>query len=218
MAPRLNDLLPAITRLEQSVWSDFGLTGRELEPATSLTSEPDEALALRAIHDIEAFEELYRRYRLPIYRYHMAWTGNDQEAQSLTTQTFLAALEWISSYQFGGPFLRCFFGIASQLRRNDLRRRGGNIQPDVQADIPGYPASPEPVTPLQPEFNEVSQAIEALSDDVAEALILRIFAGFSPSEVGLIMLKSDTAVKVLVYEGLRCLKEQLSWRLAVEND
>jgi len=47
---------------------------------------------------------------------------------------------------------------------------------------------------------------------------LRFFAGLNPSEIGQVMVKSDAAVKMLIYRGLCDLKVQLCSKLEIEND
>jgi len=49
-------------------------------------------LAKQALHDVEAFAELYRCNLTRVYRYHMAHVGNTKDAEDLTSQTFVAAL------------------------------------------------------------------------------------------------------------------------------
>ena len=62
---------------------------------TQYPSMDDTRLAHQARADPEAFAELYRRHVRSIYRYHLAHTGNVKDAEDLTSQTFMAALEGI---------------------------------------------------------------------------------------------------------------------------
>jgi len=57
----------------------------------------DARLAHQARADPEAFAELYHRHVRSVYRYHLAHTGNVKDAEDLTSQTFMAALECIRS-------------------------------------------------------------------------------------------------------------------------
>ena len=76
----------------------------------------DTSLAQQARRDPEAFAELYHRHLKSVYRYHLAHTGNVKDAEDLTSQTFMAALEGIHSYRGTGPYIAWLMGIAS---RND---------------------------------------------------------------------------------------------------
>ena len=53
----------------------------------------DAYLAHLARTDTDAFAELYRRHVTSVYRYHMVHTSNVKDAEDLTSQTFMAALE-----------------------------------------------------------------------------------------------------------------------------
>jgi RNA polymerase sigma-70 factor, ECF subfamily len=78
------------------------------------TKEQDEAaLAQQAIRDVDAFAELYRRHMTRVYRYHIAHVGNVKDAEDLTSQTFIAALEGIRSFRGSGSFAAWILGIAS---------------------------------------------------------------------------------------------------------
>jgi len=181
------------------------------EPAR-VTVESDEELVWRATQEAEAFQALYRRYRLPIFRYHTAWTGNKQAAQELTAETFLAAFERIASYRFGGRFIKWLFGIAKLLRGDYSPSRADNFLPDAPFPPPGGDMLDSEAV-FQMEISEIARALATLPEETAEALSLRLFAGLDTAEIGLVMVKSDAAVKMLVYRGLCDLKAGLSSRL-----
>ena len=170
--------------------------------ASSISYETDEELTWRTTQEVEAFHELYRRYALPVYRYHVAWKGNAHTAQSLTSQTFFEAYSKLTAYQLGGLFIKRIFGIARDLRSNHSWASGDNLRPDTSVGIDGERFMPESGMALQVDISSLARAINQLSDDMAEAFVLRVFAGFDASEIGLIMVKSDVAVKILIYQTL----------------
>ena len=182
------------------------LTRQQQKTAANQSFETDEELAWRAVQEVEAFRELYRRYRLPVYRYHIAWAGNEQEAQYLMSQTFLAALEGITSYRFGGRFMTWLFGIASQIRRDEFYNSETTLPRENSFDVPDSVFITESGVTSQIKIGEIARALNTLADDTAEAVILRFFARLNSSEIGQVMLKSDAAVKMLVYRGLGELK------------
>jgi len=79
-------------------------------------SMDDARLAHQARADPEAFAELYRRHVASVYRYHRVHTGNDKDAEDLTSQTFIAALEGIHSYRGTGSYIAWLMGIAARRR------------------------------------------------------------------------------------------------------
>ena len=62
------------------------------QPTTPLTDADDAALALAARMDKQAFAELYHRHAMRVYRYVLAQTGHVQDAEDVTTQTFMQAM------------------------------------------------------------------------------------------------------------------------------
>jgi RNA polymerase sigma-70 factor (ECF subfamily) len=83
-------------------------------PKTQYPSLDDGRLAAQARTDPQAFAERYRRHVRSIYRYHLAHTGNVKDAEDLTSQTFMAALEGIRSFRGTGPYITWL--IASRKR------------------------------------------------------------------------------------------------------
>ena len=95
--------------------------------STQYLSLDDARLAQHASSDPQAFAELYRRHMRSIYRYHLAHTGNAGDAEDLTSQTFMAALEGMRSFRGGGPYITWLIGIASRKRALFFR---GKKNPD----------------------------------------------------------------------------------------
>jgi len=180
-------------------------------------SPPDELrLARQAIGSAEAFAELYRRHVTRVYRYHMAHTGNIKDAEDLTSQTFMAALEGIRSYRGEAPFAAWLMGIAS--RKRALFFRG--IRPEVQIEaadhIPSPGLTPDQEAGQRLQLDSVSHALKQISPDRAEAIILTAFGGLKYAEAAQLMRKSEAAVKMLVSRGLQDLRERTSLALEVE--
>lgn len=173
-------------------------------------------LAQLAITDIEAFAELYRRHLTRVYRYHVAHVGNANDAEDLTSQTFLAALEGIRSFRGTGSFAAWILGIAS--RKRLMFYRGNKPEVPLEEAIPypslGLPTDQAAAQRLQLE--SVSRALRQLSPDRAEALILTYFGGLSHTETGRVLQKSEAAVKMLISRGLQDLRERTSLALEVE--
>jgi len=188
--------------------------------ATQLKEQDQEEndLARQAITDIEAFAELYRRYLPRIYRYHAAHVGNAKDAEDLTSQTFMSALEGIRSFRGTGSFAAWIMGIASRKRLMFFRSRGSKPEVPLETALhypsPGLPTDKAAAHQLQ--LDSISRALRKLSPDRAEALILTYFSGLSHIETGRVLNKSEGAVKMLISRGLQDLRERTSLALEVE--
>jgi RNA polymerase sigma-70 factor (ECF subfamily) len=186
--------------------------------ATHPQEQDESILARQAFQDVEAFAELYRRNLTRVYRYHMAHVGNVRDAEDLTSQTFMAALEGIHSFRGTGSFAAWLFGIASKKRLMFFRRSGS--RPEVALEAALQTPSQDPPTDKAAyqrlQMQSVSRALRQLAPDRAEALILTYFGGLSQAEAGRVLNKSEAAVKMLISRGLQDLRERTSLALEVE--
>ena len=180
----------------------------------------DARLAHQAHTDPEAFAELYRRHAQSIYRYHLAHTGNIKDAEDLTSQTFMAALEGIRSYRGTGPYITWLIGIAFRKRALFFRRNG--TRPEVSLDAalhlptPSLPTDKAAARRLQ--MDQILGVLRNISQDRAESLILCFFSELSFSEAGIVLGKSEAAVKMLISRGLQDLRTRTSLALEVDYE
>ncbi len=96
------------------------------------TSESDEALAARYLKgDSQAFRDLAARYITPIY--NLAWrlTRDPMEAENITQETLLRAVNALPRVSLAQPLRPWFFKIALNLCRQWAERK----RPDVFTDL-----------------------------------------------------------------------------------
>jgi RNA polymerase sigma-70 factor (ECF subfamily) len=185
---------------------------------TQYPSMDDARLAQQARADPEAFAELYRRHVGSVYRYQLAHTGDIKDAEDLTSQTFMAALEGIRSYRGTAPYIAWLMGIASRKRARFFRGKRPEIPLDSALHIPnpGLPTDKAAARRLQ--MNQILDALRTISRDRAEALILCFISELSPLEAGLVLGKSEAAVRMLISRGLQDLRTRASLALEVDYE
>jgi RNA polymerase sigma-70 factor (ECF subfamily) len=175
-------------------------------------------LVRQARSSADAFAELYRRHLTRVYRYHIAHVGNIKDAEDLTSQTFMAALEGIRSFRGTGSFAAWLMGIASRKRLMHFRTRGNRSEIPLDT-VQAYPSADPPTDKAASQrlqLESVSRALRQISPDRAEALILTYFSGLSNAETGRVLNKSEAAIKMLISRGLQDLRERTSLALEVE--
>jgi RNA polymerase sigma-70 factor, ECF subfamily len=175
--------------------------------------EMDNTLARSACQHPEAFAVLYQRHLLKIYRYHLARTGNVADAQDLTSQTFMAALEGIASFHNTGSFVAWLMGIARHKCALFFRQRKPEVSLEVVDDRPASDIPAEQSVGERLQIEQIQRALRTLGPDRAEALVLCLFSDLTASEAGRVLGKSEAAVKMLVFRGLHDLRSQLAQRL-----
>src|SRR5690242_1249779 len=142
--------------------------------ATQLKAEDETDLARQAVTDVDDFSELYRRHLTRVYRYHIAHTGNVKDAEDLTSQTFMAALEGIRSFRGSGSFAAWIMGIASKKRLMFFRKNGSKLEValDEALQHPNLNASTDKEANQRLQLESISRALRQISSDRAEAIIL----------------------------------------------
>lgn len=187
-------------------------------PQSSLTDESD--LAHRACTSADAFGELYRRHVTRVYRYHMAHTGNVKDAEDLTSQTFMAALEGITSFRGSGSFAAWVMGIAARKKAMFFRRR--RIKPEIPIEaadqIPSPSLGTDQLADQRLRLDSITRALKQISPERADAIALYFFSGLTYAETSQVLKKSEAAAKMLVSRGLQDLRERTSLAFEVEYE
>jgi len=174
-----------------------------------LPTEDDRSLARRAVQDRRAFAELYRRHVDRVYRYCRYRVHQEQDAQDLTAQTFMTALEQIGHYRGEGTVAAWLLGIAYH-KSIDLLRTAPPLTGLEMADGLSAPEpQPEALLCQAIQRSELEQALRAIAPERAEALSLRFFGELSNREVAAVMQKSEDAVKMLIHRGIQELRVRL---------
>src|SRR4026207_2369862 len=130
-------------------------------------SMDDASLAQQACADPEAFADLYRRHVRSIYRYHLAHTGDVKDAEDLTSQTFMAALEGIRSFRGTAPYITWLIGIASRKRALFFRGKKPEVQLDMALQIPTPSLSTDKAAVRRLQLDQLVAALGNISRDRA---------------------------------------------------
>lgn len=155
------------------------------------------------------FADLYRAHVADVYRYLLVRTGHDQDAQDLTAQTFLTALERLPSYRGEGEFAAWLIGIARRKVVDHYRKNRPRADLSDITQLPHPAPLPEEVVEQRLQLDRVVIALRALAPDRAEAVAMHVFGHLTYAEIGQAMQRSADAAKMLVHRGLKDLRERL---------
>ncbi len=161
------------------------------------------------------FEILYQRYVTRLYRYLYARVGCAAEAEDLTSQVFIAALEGLPRYRHRGNFAAWLFSLARRkvadyYRAPEKRRRAETLDENLAA------ALADPLTGLirQEDLRELAYEVAHLPADGQELLRLRFAAGLGFEQIAAVLGRKPSAVKMAFYR----LIERLSQIMEVNDD
>jgi RNA polymerase sigma-70 factor, ECF subfamily len=190
------------------------VTGGETLRAAALAGDADVADVQAAQRDHAAFAALYRRYLGRVYGYCFYLLGDHHDAEDATERIFLAALRAIDGFRHEGASFRAWlFRIAHNEIANSLRQRGRRRTTTLED-------GPEPMDDVDPaglvaaaeEAGQLRAAVSRLSDDRRQVVVLRFVDGLSAGEIGVVLGRSEGAVRVLQHRALRDLAAMLGRR------
>ena len=172
----------------------------------------EDALTRAAEGDSEAFGVLYDRYVARIYNYIYYRTGNQHDAEDLTSRVFTRAMRHISNYQDRGvPFSAWLYRIAHNLvanwHRDNSRRQEVALDDTYRTGSDGE--LPESVLMRTEEEDTLLAIIHHLPEDRQQLLILKFVEHLSNSEIGRIMGRTEGAIKSLYHRTLLSLRDEI---------
>jgi RNA polymerase sigma-70 factor (ECF subfamily) len=162
--------------------------------------------------DVQAFAQLYEENFDRIYRYIFLRLGNQAEAEDLSQEVFVKALEAIGSYKWRNlPFASWLFRIAHNQMvdhiRKQARMKESALDDDSMTSI--SEANPASVAEQGLEIERLLDSVDKLSPAQREVISLRFGAELSIAEVARVLGKSPGTVKALQYNGIVALRKML---------
>jgi len=190
----------------------------------SITTESDaqdraDMERLQAGHDA-ALNDLMARHATPIFHFLCRLTGNEEDANDLAQETFVRVFKSAKSFHAHEKFSTWLFTIAANLARNHFRWRARHPNISMQAENPVTEQSLESTLPADsPAPNEaalageraaaVRQAVQALPDEMREAMVLCEWEERSVAEAAAILEATPKAVESRLYRARQILRERL---------
>lgn len=173
-------------------------------------------LVMTAKQDLRAFGELYLLYAQPVFRYILSRIGSYFEAEDITAQTFLAALEGFPAYRHNGYFASWLFAIARNKVMDYFRRKPELASLDEAESMPTEGDVLQQVIKTE-RITALSKLIAALPEDEQELIRLRYVAELSFAEIGHLLSQKEDTVKKSVYRLLTRLKAQADEEYPMED-
>jgi RNA polymerase sigma-70 factor (ECF subfamily) len=170
----------------------------------------EESLVRRAQkNDPEAFAQLYEENFDKIYRYLALRVGNEMEAEDMTQQVFLKALQSISSFRWKGvPFSAWLFRIAHNQAVDHLRKKGKRVSVPLDDSLSSGD-SPHATTERKMDVEQLHEATKRLTEAQREVISLRFTSELSIAQVAKIMGRSQGAVKALQHSAIVALRRTI---------
>jgi RNA polymerase sigma factor (sigma-70 family) len=163
----------------------------------------DEALMLQFQRGSrEAFEELFARYRGPLYGFFRRRLQSHERAEEMAQETFLAVIRATARYEPRALVRTYLYGIALKLLAAERRKPPQN-ESLGQSDI--EPA----IDDASDSALWVRQALEKLEEPEREILMLREYEQLSYSEIARLLRLPVNTVRSRLFRSRMALKSFL---------
>ncbi len=187
----------------------------QAQPASPSAAEEDEAALIQAAQQSASrFTPLYRKYALPVYRYFYSRLGSQAEAEDLTSQVFLEALESLPRFRRGSSFPVWLFTIVRRRAIDHYRRKRPVVSIEAAKDPPDPAGGPLSAVIRSEEHRLLAEIIAGLEEEERELLRLRFAAELSFKAIASLLGRSEGALKMKLYRLLA----RMESRLEAEDD
>ena len=195
-----------------------------LDPKTTQISDSELVTRAKA-GELDAFEVLTNRYEQKVYSLGLRMLRHEQDAEDVTQQTFLSALENLSGFRGEASFATWLLRIATHAALKIIRKRKGldtvSLEEATEAAddydtiphpeyIADWRQSPEELVPKQEIQRLLEDALAKLDEKHRLVFLLRDVEGLSVKETAEALGLSEANTKVRLLRARLQLREQLT--------
>ena len=155
-----------------------------------------------------AFERLYRRHAVDVYRYAVAVLRNQADAEDVAQTTFMNAYRALERGETPESPHNWLIAIAHNVCRQRFRQAARRVQEvGLEDDVADHFVQPEDDDAPSPA--DIKRALNQLAFNQRAALVMRELEGRSYAEIADLLDLSVSAVETLIFRARRALREQL---------
>jgi RNA polymerase sigma-70 factor (ECF subfamily) len=175
---------------------------------SSAQSDYDSILVEQAkAGESEVWEHWFDQYYQQLYSYAFLRTRRKADAEDIVAQVLLEAVKGINRYQYQGrPIIAWLFGIAHNLIADAFKRQQRRV--DTQSTSTELEVAGEGLDG-RIENLDLLLALDGLTDEQRDVIILRYFMGLGTKEIGDALGKSEAAVYSLQARGILALRSSM---------
>lgn len=155
--------------------------------------------------DVEAFNLLVSRWEKRVFNYLHRLTGSQEDAMDLSQEAFLKAYQNIRKLDDPARFGPWLYRIAHNEAHSLFRRR----RPETALEDAPLERKAAPGFSMDLSL-AVTAALDRLSPDQREAVVLKVYEGFKFDEIAEVLECPVSTVKSRLYTALDLLKAELA--------
>ncbi len=163
------------------------------------------------VSTMPSWDELVREHGDRVYRLAYRLSGNAQDAEDLTQDTFIRVFRSLSNYQ-PGTFEGWLHRITTNLFLDMVRRRSRirmEALPEDYDRVPSDRPSPEQIYHDARLDPDLQSALDSLAPEFRAAIVLCDIEGLSYEEIGATLGVKLGTVRSRIHRGRQALREYL---------
>lgn len=183
---------------------------REKAEMTDLSDQ--ELMALVQAGDYAPASVLFDRYSSRIYNFAYRFLRNNEAAEDATQEVFMKMMNRANQFNGEAKLSTWLFSITANLCRDYLRKADNKSKENEETlvAIPSSDHSPEERLARRQETERVRRALDMLTPEQKEAILLSRYQGLSYAEIAQVSGCSEGAVKTRVFRAMETLKRVLA--------
>lgn len=156
----------------------------------------------------DSFDEIYKTYFDPVYRYALSLSENPLLAEEITQETFFKAMRSLNSFRGESSLKSWLCAIAKNLFLTDQRRK--RTQPiDEAVSLSDPSAGPEEAALRRDESMRIHRLVHGLSEPYREVFTLRTLGQLSFKDIGEIFGNSQNWACVVYHRACAKIREKM---------
>lgn len=152
--------------------------------------------------DPAKFREVYLLFIKPVFAYVLGLVRNYEQAEDLTSETFLQAFSSISQLRNPDKFSAWIFTIARNKSMDFFRNQRGNLFVELEDD-----QQVENFSSLESMRDDtrflINDLLRSLSEGERELILLKYYSGLTFKQISQVLRRPESTIKRDIYRTLR---------------
>ena len=155
---------------------------------------------------MDSMSAVYQRHAQTVYKFLLSLCHDPDLAEELTQETFYQAVRSIDRFDGGCKVSVWLCQIAKHLWYQHLRKANRETELPEESELPLVPSAEEETMDRSGQL-DLLRRVHQLPEPGREVVYLRAFGGLSFREIGDVLGKTETWVRVTFYRGKERLKQ-----------